>query len=480
MSDAASCTGSPFRVAVIGGGIAGLAAAHHLGELQPGACVHLYEAGDRLGGALRTDEVDGYLIERGADSFITQPADAVELCHRLGMADELIGTVPQFRTAYVVHRGRLKKLPAGFALMAAARVWPLVTTPILSWSGKARLAAEPLIAARRSAEDESFASFARRRLGREAYERLVQPLVSGIYTADPERLSMQAALPRFVDMEQQHGSLFRAMRRQSRYQATDGTGARYEMFVTPRRGLGSLVAALAAKLPANGIALNQRVSRIEPIAGGGFKIVLSDADESAHEYDAVIVATAAPQAAGLIESFASPAAKELARIEYAGCAIAVLGCRRDQVAHPLDAFGFVVPEVERRKILSASFSSVKFPGRAPQDRVLIRVFVGGACHPDLQELNDTEMRRVVLSELAELIGLSGEPELFQVSRWQGRMPQYHVGHRERVARIESALGEWPRLALAGNGYRGVGIPLCIADGRRAAGQIMASAGSLRA
>lgn len=453
-----------------------MAAAHRLHQLDPAAHICLLESSDRLGGVIRTEQIDGYLVERSADSFITNPATALDLCRQVGLADELIGTDRRYRTAYVVHRGRLVKLPEGFALMTAARAWPVVTTRLLSWPGKARLALEPLIAARRAVGDESFASFAQRRLGREAYERIVQPLVSGIYTADPERLSMQAALPRFVEMEQRHGSLLRAARREARQQST-GTGARYHLFMTPRRGLSSLIDAIAAQLSDGSLCLRHRVTQLSPRAEGGWQVSLAGPTGAQQQtFDAVVLATATTHAAELIDEFDGALAQELRGIEYAGCSIALVGVRREQIAHPLDAFGFVVPEIERRKILSASFSSIKFPGRAPEGRVLVRVFVGGACHPQLQALDDRELRRLVLEELGQLIGLSGEPELFQVARWDRKMPQYHLGHCQRVERIEQLVAQQAGLALAGNGYRGVGIPLCIADGQRAAERIAAQSG----
>lgn len=460
------------RVAVIGGGIAGLSAAFRLRELAPDVDVALYEAGPRLGGVIQTERVDGYLIERSADSFITNPPTALDLCRRLGLEQELIGTNPACRSAYVVFRGRLVKLPEGFTLMTAARLGPVLTTPILSAAGKLRLFGEALVPRRRDSRDESFADFARRRVGREAYERLVQPLIAGIYTADPEKLSMQAALPRFVEMEGQHGSLFKGVRAETaRRGQANGSGARYSLFMTPRAGLSTLIDALAARLPQSSARLNARIDGVRRI---GDRWSLACSGESAREFDALVVATSSAVAASLLIDTDSQLAGELNRIEYAGCVIAVLGYRREQISHPLDAFGVVVPEIEKRPILALSLSSVKFAGRAPDDRVLVRAFVGGACHPELHAGDDDQIRSLATKEVAELLGATGEPELCRIARWDRAMPQYHVGHKDVVARINERVKKLPGLALAGNAYDGVGIPLCVASSERAAERILAA------
>lgn len=462
-------------VAVIGGGIAGLAAAHRLIELNPALQVTLFEAGPRLGGVLSTEPRDGFLLEHSADNFITTSPWAVALCQRIGFAEELIQTNEAQRRALVVCRGRLEHVPDGFVLLAPRKLGPLVRTPILSLAGKLRLLAEYFVPARRDESDESLASFARRRLGREAYERLVQPLVGGIYTADAEKLSIQATLLRFVDMERQHGGLIRALREQAKASANEenAAGARYSMFVAPRAGLTSLVEALAARLPTGTVRLNSPVERLERASDGQW-IVRQVGGES-ELFDAVIVAAPAPQAANLLERVDGELSGDLARIPYAGCAIALVGYRRDQIDHALDGFGFVVPEIENRRILACSFSSNKFPGRAPDDHVLLRVFVGGARHPELLALDDADLRGLVCEELHDLLHTHGEPTLFEVRRWNSAMPQYHLGHRDLVARIESRVMAIPGLALAGNAYRGVGIPDCIHSGEIAAERIVGGA-----
>lgn len=466
-------TSSPRRVAVIGGGITGLAAAHRLREIDPSLNATLFEVGERLGGALRTEQDNGYLLELGADSFITNVPWGIELCRRLGLADELLPTCESHRRAMVVRRRKLVPVPAGFHLLAPSRTLAILRSPLLSWPGKLRLLAERFIPPSNGTADESLASFARRRLGREAFERLVQPLVAGIYTADAEKLSMQAALPRFLEMERQHGGLIRAARRKGVADTSESSGARYGMFAAPRAGMSSIADALAARLPAGSVRLRSPVAQIRPADDDAWDVVT---ERGVERFDAVVMAAPAAAAAKLVSGFDDALATGLREIPYAGSAIVLLGYRRDQIAQPLKSFGFVVPAVERRGILAASFSSVKFAGRAPGDRVLIRVFLGGAERPDQLEFDDGALRQMATEELSQLLGASGEPELSRVVRWPNSMPQYHVGHVQLVERIESGAARYPTLALAGSAYHGVGVPNCIHSGEQAAKHIV---GALR-
>ena len=476
------------RIAVVGGGIAGLAAAHRLNEIAPEAEATLFEASDRLGGVLRTEAADGFLLEHSADSFITSNPAAVELCRRIGF-DELIPTNdrlpgeskpnPRLRSAFVVRRGRLIRVPEGFMLLQPRRLWPLLTSPLLSPLGKLRLLAEYFVPRRRDEGDESLASFARRRLGREVYERLVQPLVGGIYTADAEKLSLAATLPRFIDLERKHGSLVRAAMLE-RQDANGASGARYGLFVAPRAGMGSLVAALAARLPAACVRLSTPVESLVCRPDGRWQVTARPSAAGIHPegssltddvYDAVILALPAQRSARLLMDVDPTLSAGLAEIEYADSALALVGVRRERVRHPLDGFGVVAPEIENRRILACSFASVKFPGRAPEGSLLLRVFLGGARRAEQVDLPDDELRRIVLSELGALIGLSGEPELFRIVRWRGAMAQYHLGHLQRVERIEARIAELVGLELAGNALRGVGVPDCIRSGEQAAERV---------
>jgi protoporphyrinogen/coproporphyrinogen III oxidase len=458
------------RVAVIGGGISGLAAAHRIRELDPTANVTLLEATGRLGGVIQTTRRDGWLIERSADMFTTREPWAIDLCRRIGISDDLVETDARYRRAFVVRRGRLQPVPEGFTLMSPGKIWPIIATPILSPLGKARVAYERFIRPTQDDSDESLESFVVRRFGREAFERLVQPLIGGIYTADPSKLSMAATLPQFLEMEQKHGSVTRGMRAKKAGDKEHGTGARYGQFVAPRDGMQRIVDAIAARLPPGSIRTKHEVTHIHR---SNFKWHITAANSPQLEpFDDLIIAAHANAASRLLRTVDDELATKISYIPHAGCSVAVLGVRRDQVLHPLDGFGFVVPAIENRQIIAASMASVKFPGRAPSGKVLLRVFIGGALQAHLAALPDADIRRIVLDELGELIGLSGEPELFEVARWLGVMPQFHVGHLEAVRRIEERATALPHFALAGNAYRGVGIPFCIRSGELAAERVL--------
>ncbi|QDU45071.1 Protoporphyrinogen oxidase [Symmachiella dynata] len=463
------------RVAVIGGGISGLSAAHRLTELrsesQQPLDIMLFEASDRLAGVMGTEEIDGYHVETGADSFITDKPWAVDLAKRLGLEDRLISPDANYRRSLVLHNGKPQPIPEGFMLLAPSKIGPVLKSPLLSPWGKLRLGMEYILPRGNNGQDESLAHFVRRRLGREVLDRIVQPLVGGIYTSDPEKLSLRATLPRFLDMEKEHRSLIRASRRQSaRRKDNSGSGARYGLFATFATGISELFAALIASLKNCDVRMNTAVTRLTP-GPENASATLETADGRHEEFDAVIAALPAYRVGDLVAAFAAPLAAQLQSIEYASSAIVVTGHRLADVANPLNAFGLVIPAVENRKILAVSFTSRKFPDRAPNDCVQLRTFVGGAMQPELLELDDEQLLSLVRGELAELLGVQGEPQIARIARYQQAMPQYHVGHLERVERIEAAAAALPFFELAGNAYHGVGIPDCVHSGEQAAERV---------
>ena len=365
---ASGLSGRQPLVAIIGGGISGLAAAHRVGELEPSARVQILESGARAGGVLGTVRKDGFLIEESADSFLTALPHGLDLCRRLGLENEIIPTNPDRRRAFVVSRGRLEPIPDGLMIMAPTRLWPMLTTPILGPWDKLRMGLE-LLVPRRDPADESLASFARRRFGSGAYERLIQPLVGGMYTGDPELLSVRATMPRFPEMERSHGSLIRGSLRARAKSGQSGSGARYGLFVGLREGMSSLTDALVQSLPDDSIRCGVTATRLEPGRERRWRIGCSSAGlELTIDADAVILATPAAVAARLLALVDGALAEALRQIRSTSCAIVSLGYRREQVAHALDGFGFVVPTIENRNILSGSFSSVKFPGRCAGTR----------------------------------------------------------------------------------------------------------------
>lgn len=472
-------------VVVVGGGLAGMAAAERLlaGPASPAAGeslrprVILVEPMARCGGVIGTVRRDGWLVERSADNFLAARPEGLDLVERLGLTGNLIPVSESARRALVFHGGRTLPVPAGFRLLAPGSADGIAASALFTAEGRARILAERDVPRRHGSDDESLESFAVRRLGREAFDRLVQPLVGGIWTADPARLSMRAACPEFLRMEQEHGSLtVGEERRLSRLgEAHRGEGARYGQFVTLAGGLGSLVERFEERLRADGLEIVRgRVTGIAPDAGGGFTVAIGQGtgERATIRADGVVVALPAPAAASLVAPLDDALAGELSGIEYAGSVVVVLGYRRERVAHPLDAAGLVVPRVERRSALAVSFASSKFPGRAPQGHVLLRVFLGGALDPGRALLDDDQLVDTSRDEVAALVGAGGEPSLVEIARWPAAMPQYHLGHVERVARIGRRLDVLPGLALAGAAHEGVGIPQVIASGQAAAERIM--------
>jgi oxygen-dependent protoporphyrinogen oxidase len=466
------------RVAVVGGGIAGLAAAHRVIELKKEKSLEieivLLEASARLGGTIATERVGDFIVEAGPDSFITEKPWALRLCERLNLGSRLVSTQAAYQKIYIVHNGRLEPLPEGFFLLAPTRLWPFVQTSLFSLAGKLRMAAEIFLPRGVPNGDESLGAFVRRRFGTEALERVAQPLVGGIYAADPDQLSLGATMPRFKEMERARRSVTLAMiseqRRRARSRET-GSGARWSLFVTLAGGMQELVDQVAGQLPERCVRLNAPVQRLIRHTDKNVWTLTTGANET-HDVDGVILATPSFHAADLLGGVASGAAEDLRAITYASTATVSLAFREKDFPRPLDSFGFVVPIVERRKIMACTFSSLKYPGRAPPGHVLLRAFVGGSLQPKLFEDDDTTMERNVREELASLLGVVTRPVFSRIWRHPSSMPQYHVGHQARIERIEAHLAKFPGLALAGSAYRGVGIADCVRTGEEAAERVV--------
>ncbi len=450
------------RVAVVGGGVAGLAAAHRLVE-RGVADVVLLEAGDRLGGSIATERRDGFTIEAGADSFLTEKPWAAELCKRLGVP--LVGTREGERRTYVVHDGRIEPLPEGFLLLAPTDLRALAASPLFSWRGKLRMALDLVLPRRADAADESLAHFVRRRFGREALERVAEPLAGGIYTADAERLSLAATMPRFRELERKHGSVIRGLRAEAGASRT--AGARYALFAAPADGMGALVEGLVRRLPEGVVRLRSPVGEL---ARDGATWRLRAGGE-ALAADALVLAAPAHAVASLLAPLDAELGRLLGGIDYASSATVTLAYRGADVP-ALGGFGFVVPAVERRALIACTYASRKFPGRAPEGHEMLRAFVGGALRSDALARGEAALVDLVRGELRDLVGITAAPELTRVHRHPLAMPQYAVGHLERVAAIEARAAALPALALAGAAYRGVGVPDCVRSGAAAADQVL--------
>src|SRR5215216_6049143 len=417
------------RIIIIGGGISGLAAAHRVLELNPAAKVTILEASGRLGGTIHTQFRDGFLIERGPDSFISEKPYGVALAKRLGLESRLIQTNEKYRRSFIVRNGRLRPVPEGFQLLAPSRMWPFIMSDIFSLKGKARMAADLFLPRRirHGIDDESLASFVRRRLGEEALERMAQPMVGGIYTADPEKLSLRATLPRFLDMEDQHRSLILAMLRQNNVKQSGTSGARYSLFLSFDRGMQVLVDALA-QVNAD-VRLNTRAEALRR-AGPTWTVTTNTGEQL--KADAICLAVPAYVAASLLSELSEDLATKLKQIKYASTATINFGYRRAAIAHPLNGFGFVVPFIEKRSLIACTFSSVKFSGRAPDGHVLLRAFAGGALQPEIFSLDEPELAARVEADLRELLGIKEAPLFVEAAKWERSMPQYEVGHLERI------------------------------------------------
>jgi oxygen-dependent protoporphyrinogen oxidase len=452
------------RVVVVGAGVSGLAAALRVHELAPERDLVVLEATGRIGGALLTERADGLVVEGGAESFLTEKPWGVALADRIGIGDQLVSPAEGERCTYVVRAGRLLPMPAGFLLLAPTRAWPVLTSSIFSTAGKIRLGLDLVLPRRRDDRDESLAAFTRRRFGREALERVVDPLIGGIYTADPERLSVHATLPRFPALERSHRSVIRGLRATTARPARAAAGARYGLFVTHREGMGAFAAAIAARLPPGAVRLATGARRLERLAEGWR---VHTAAGEALDAAAVIVATPAHHAASLVRDVDERLAAALEEIEYASSATVTLVYARRDLRAPLPGFGFVVPHRERRDLIAATFLSRKYPFRWP-DVEVVRAFVGGARRPEMAALPEADLVRRVRADLTALAGIEAEPRLVRVHRWERAMPQYVVGHVARVEAIAARAARLPGLALAGAAYRGVGIPDCIRSGEAAA------------
>jgi oxygen-dependent protoporphyrinogen oxidase len=454
------------HVVVIGGGIAGLAAAHRLTRSAPQVRVTLLEADHRLGGKIVTERHEGFTIEGGPDSFLAAKPRGIGLSDELGIGNALQGITPRPRRAFVLWRGALHELPEGLSGLVPTRLAPLARSRLLSPAGKARAALDYLLPARESDEDEALGGFIRRRLGAEVWERLVEPLMAGIYAADGDQLSLDATFPQLRQAERRHGGLIRgalAARTSARHPPPTVTSP----FLTPEAGLGALVSALEEQLRNSGVAIITG-AMAQTLTRDGEGWVVRVASGETVRADAAIVAAPAPAAAQLLAGIDTALAAELAAIPHASSAIVSLAYRSEEIPHPLDAHGYVVPRAEGGPILACTWTSRKWAHRAPRGWELIRVFIGRAGREDVLAADDAALTALAQAEVAARLGARAAPALSRVHRWPLGMPQYLLGHSRRVDRIETAVATQPGLFLAGNAYHGVGIPDCIASGERAA------------
>jgi len=458
------------KIIVIGGGITGLSAAHRIIEIQKENNLDiellLIEQSGNLGGAISTIEKSGYLIEEGPDMFFTKRPWALSLSKRLGLDKELIETNEKKRGTFVLWGKKLVPVPEGFLMLAPSKILPFLKTPLFSWQGKLRMLMD-LFISKKEASDESLASFVRRRFGNEALERIAQPMIGGVYTADPEKLSLRATMPQFIELEEKYGSVIKGMS-YNRKENEGDTGARYSQFLSFKNGMGTLTDAIENKLSKGTASLNEAVTAIVHMDNGWNVLT----EKRTIDASGVIITTPSYHAASLIQNIDPSLQSDLLSIEYASSAVIILAYKREDISHDLNGFGFVVPEVEKSDLIACSFSSVKFEGRAPEGHVLLRAFVGGALNPGICDLEDAIMIKKVEKELSQILGISSSTEFTIIKRYPNAMPQYHVGHMELIERIKEKINRHQGLEIAGNAYSGVGIPDCVHSGEQAAEAIL--------
>ncbi|MGA2858054.1 MAG: protoporphyrinogen oxidase [Candidatus Sulfotelmatobacter sp.] len=458
------------RIAIIGGGISGLSAAYELEQRRSGVDLEyvLYEASPVLGGVLCTEHIDGCVVEAGPDSFITEKPWAADLCRELGLSDQLIGSNDAERKTYILVGGRLVVMPDGLMFMVPTKILPTGFSPLFSWKTKLRMTQELFHPPRAAGHDESVAAFVERHYGSEMVDRLADPLLSGVYGGEAANLSVRAVLPRFAEMERTHGSLGRAMLAARRKIRAGSRRTPPPLFTSLKNGMQHLAETVVSRLNPSALLTDAPVQAIQPEAGGW----VVSAGLQSDQFDALIVALPAAAAARVLRMASPELAAELAAIDYSSSITVGLGYDRSVRQSLPPGFGFLVPRSEGRRLLAATFVHNKFPHRAPEDRALLRCFFAGVNAENVWPLSNDQIVEIVRKELEQIISLRAEPLFARVYKWKSAMAQYAVGHLERLERIERLRQQLPGLALAGNAFRGIGVPDCVRSGREAARQVL--------
>jgi len=464
------------RLVIVGGGIAGLSAAYYaLKKSQKDLEITILEKSSSWGGKITTDRLDGFVIEGGPDTFLATKPWAVDLCRDLGLDGRLRGTNPTQKNTYILKKGVLHPLPGGLTMMIPTDVMAMLRTGLLSWSAKARMGLDYFIPTASDNGDESLGAFVSRRLGREAYENLVEPLMSGIYAGDGDLLSLQATFPYLRDLELRHGSLIKGalhLRRERARKSGQAAPGSRSMFLTPETGLMEIVEALVSHLAQHGVRLRD-ATQVESLEKAGDSFTLHLPGGERLTAGGVILATPAFVSGKLLAGLNPGLGTELESIPYVSTATVSLGYKASDLPRPLDGYGYVIPRRENHLALACTWSSTKFPHRAPENFALLRVFIGRAGQEGQIPWEEEGLLQIARDELAQTLGLHAAPVLSRVYMWERAMPQYNLGHLEKVGRIEKMVAAIPGLSLAGNAYHGIGIPDCIHSGELAAEQVVA-------
>ncbi len=468
-----------MRVAIIGGGISGLSAAFYLEKQRSaGAQVEytLFERDNRLGGSIFSEVVNGCVIEGGPDSFVTEKPWAANLCAELGLADQLIGSNDHERVTYIVVNGRLVPMPDGLMFMVPTKLVPTALTPLFSWSTKIRMGMELLHPPRAVGHDETVADMVRRHFGQEVVDRLAGPLLSGVYGGDVEELSVRAVLPRFVEMEEKYGSLTRGMldahNKMVAAKKKNPASKPRPLFTSLKSGMQTMINELVGRLNPSSLKTGVSVSSVAKNSSGW----LVETSNGPEHFDAVIVTTQANVAGRLLQPIDAQLGQDLSSVIYTSSVTATLGYNMKDLAGVPEGFGFLVPRTEGTKMMACTFTHKKFPNRAPAGTALVRCFISAAKDESVLNLSDEEVRETCIRELQQILKVNtlSNPEFIRVYRWKGAMAQYTPGHLERVARIEKTLKALPGLAIAGNAFKGIGVPDCVRTGQEAAQSVLQS------
>lgn len=452
------------RIAIVGGGISGLAAAYALSS-GPGFDVSVFEQSERFGGKLKTDHVDGFIIEGGADSIVGMSGRVSEITTVVGLADQLITPNPNSKGAYILRKGTLHPIPEGLSGLVPTRLAPMLRTGLISPLGKLRMLLELGIPANQTPGDETLAAFARRRFGSEAYDYLLEPLLAGISSGDGRTISLRATFPQWSTAELEHGSVIRGMIASRRNESGE---AAKRGFFSYRTGMETLINALCeflkGKVRLQTLAGARRLERRET----EYELVVDRSGiQRREQFDEVVIALPSWECARLLETLDAQLSRTLMDIPQRSAALVSIGFKEAETRGKLNGTGYLSPQIEGRSASAMTWSSSKWQGRAPAGHDLVRVYFGRGAGGDVVTEDDVTLIQMARDELAEIVGIRGEPVVTSVSRWKQSLPQYTIGHLERVTAIERAVARHSGLAITGNMFHGVGISRCILSAENA-------------